>query len=164
MRGLEWTGVVWGSISEPRIVSAIMVVVYATLGMLGASVLRGPGTTPMDVVTACCCLLMGMTLGVPGACRGAWWLEAGALVFSALGLSALTVIDIARSVTVRHWPGYPELLSVAMVLMLLVRWVRIRTSPYAPGRWPDTPLRQAQRRATVAVAMASQVIDSHDGG
>ena len=157
-----WPLRLWESLHEPRAVTAVMIACYGVLVALAASILAGPGRTPLDVVLGCILLAIGGGIGVISAWRGAFWAEGPALLLAAIGLTTVTVVDALRVVATDQWPGWPSLLAVALVLMLLVRALRIWPMMWAPGREPDDELRRKQRRALVATVAMDAALSGDD--
>ncbi|MDO4243815.1 MAG: hypothetical protein Q4C85_08690 [Actinomyces sp.] len=155
---MGWPGRVWDTLHEPRVVTALMIITYLCLVVMGGTILASPRVTPPDVVLGCVVLIGGGVLGVPAAWTGAAWLEGPALGLSAVGLGTIAVVDMIRVISTDHWIGYPTLLTVAMCLMLCVRMARVWPMRWTPGHEPDTPLRRSQRRAAVEVVLTDDAI------
>ena len=149
------------TLQEPRWVTAAMVGVYGALVKMTATILSSPGGTPLDVVLGCLLLAIGGGIGILSAWRGAFWAEGPALLLCALGLSAITVVDVLRPNPVT-WAGWPTDLAVAMILFLLARAARIWPFMWAPGRQPDDELRKAERKALVATVALDAALKTDD--
>ena len=156
-----WPSRVWMTLHEPRWVTAAMVGVYGALVKMTVTILSSPGGTPLDVVLGCLLLAVGGGIGILSAWRGAFWAEGPALLLCALGLSAITVVDVLRPNPVT-WAGWPTDLAVAMILFLLVRAARIWPFMWAPGRQPDDDLRKAERKALVATVALDAALKTDD--
>lgn len=156
-----WPSRVWMTLHEPRWVTAAMVGVYGALVKMTVTILSSPGGTPLDVVLGCLLLAVGGGIGILSAWRGAFWAEGPALLLCALGLSAITVVDVLRPNPVT-WAGWPTDLAVAMILFLLVRAASIWPLMWAPGRQPDDDLRKAECKALVATVALDAALRTDD--
>ena len=149
----RWYHRVWGSLHEPRLVTAIMVTAYTLIAAQAIMILADQPAHDVAVIIAAGFMLLGGIIGAPAAWRGAWWAEgpgAGAVM---VGLIFLAGIDLATAPP-EDLPGYSVLRTVLITLFFITRTVRIWPQMYAPGRGPMTPTREAQIRAQTAVEMA----------
>ncbi|VEG28061.1 hypothetical protein [Actinomyces howellii] len=140
---------VWATIREPRTISLLMVGVYLTLLGMVWRVATAPVPMPPDVAAGLVALTLGCLAGAPSAWRGWWGVEAPAAGMVMLGLLVLAVEDIGRGVTAGHWPYYPVLLTISLVLMTAQRVLRIVGTDWEPGREPDTRARRARTALSV---------------
>jgi hypothetical protein len=159
---------IWGTLHEPRIVTALMVATYGVVAAAMALILTSPRVQPWDVTLGCAVTIIGCLLGAPAAWRGWWGVEGPAAALAALGLLAVAVEDALRALTTDRWPGWPLLIIVALLLMIAQRMARTWGRTWEPGREPDTPLRRAQIGVTVAKAReadaAARAVERGDTG
>ena len=140
----------WGTLHEPRAISAMMVATYVLIAVAVALILGAPRIQPWDVTVGCLTTISGCAIGAPAAWRGWWGVEGPSAALVALGLIAVAVEDAARALTSDHWPGWPFCIVLALLLMIGQRIARTWGRTWEPGREPDTPLRRAQIGLTVA--------------
>lgn len=143
---------IWGTLHEPRIVTALMVATYGVVAAAMALILTSPRIQPWDVTLGCVVTILGCLLGAPSAWLGWWGVEGPAAALTALGLLAVAVEDTLRALTTDRWPGWPLLIIIALLLMIAQRMARTWGRAWEPGREPDTALRRAQIGVTVAKA------------
>ena len=143
---------IWGTLHEPRIVTALMVATYGVVAAAMALILASPRFHPWDVALGCVVTIIGCLLGAPAAWRGWWGVEGPAAALTALGLLAVAVEDTLRALTSDHWPGWPLFIILSLILMIGQRMARVWGRDWEPGREPDTPLRRAEIGVTVAKA------------
>lgn len=141
---------IWGTLREPRIVTALMVMTYGVVAAAMALILTSPRIQPWDVALGCVVTILGCLLGAPSAWLGWWGVEGPAAALTALGLLAVAVEDTLRALTTDRWPGWPLLIIIALLLMIAQRMARTWGRTWEPGREPDTPFRRAQIGLTVA--------------
>ena len=131
----------WQKIREPRVISVTYFVIYAVLFGAAISALLDPprsveghiGAVAMTMLAAM--LAFGGLVGAPSALFGIWWLERTAVF--AIAVSALIYSGIVATL---HVSGTGNRLLqlgfvVAVLLMQIVRWHRIRQRPYDPDRY-----------------------------
>lgn len=143
---------IWGTLHEPRIVTALMVVTYGVVAAAMALILTSPRIQPWDVTLGCVVTIIGCLLGAPSAWLGWWGVEGPAAALTALGLLTVAVEDTLRALTTDRWPGWPLLIIIALLLMIAQRMARTWGRAWEPGREPDTQLRRAQIGVIVAKA------------
>ena len=144
---------IWGTLHEPRVVTALMVATYTVVAATMVLILADPRPQPWDVTLGCVITILGSALGAPSAWRGWWGVEGPAAALTALGLLAVAVEDVLRALTTDRWPGWPLLIVIALLLMIAQRMARTWGRTWEPGREPDTPLRRAQVGVTAAKAV-----------
>ena len=132
---------IWGSIYEPRSVTATMVVTYVVATLLGLALVVLPAGIPLGrggwiQHVAGGFFLTGL-VGAPAAWRGAWWIERapalacmGGAILSGLLLLAVhpSGDPLVRAIT---WTGI-----TFVTLFFLTRFLRVRTRAHAPGHGP----------------------------
>lgn len=150
----RWYRKVWGSLHEPRTVTATMVAVYALLTTSAVLILTDRLAHDVATIFAASFMLIGGIVGMPSAWRGAWWSEGPAAMSALSGLVMLAIIDLQAAVDHARLPGYPLTLTLLVALFFVTRAMRIWPEMWAPGRGPMTPTREAQIRADTMVAMA----------
>ena len=158
----RWYHRIWGSLHEPRLVTAIMVTSYLLIAVQAVMILGDRPPHEIAVVIAAGFMLLGGIIGAPAAWRGAWWLEgpcAGAVM---VGLIFLAGISIAPAPP-DDLPGYSVVRTLLIVLFFITRMVRIWPQMYAPGKGPMTPTREAEIRADHAVQLAERAARAQRG-
>lgn len=149
----------WNTLHEPRAVTVLMVLVYASLA--GVAVFIGfEHPLPGGAATFFSALFMGLggVFGVPSAWRGAWWLEGVAAMACMVGLFMLAGLDLLWSVEAERIPGYPLILTIILALFFLTRGLRIWPYMYAPGAGPVTSEREQAARTELAVMETREAI------
>ena len=142
----------WGTLHEPRVISAMMVATYVLLAVAVSLILAAPRIQPWDVSLGCLIALSGCAMGAPAAWRGWWSVEGPSAALVALGLLVVAIEDALRALTSDHWPGWPLFIILSLILMIGQRMARVWGRDWEPGREPDTPLRRAEIGVTVAKA------------
>lgn len=146
---------IWGTLEEPRGLTAVYVVAYlvAVAAAVGAMVTPTPHPLPytdtgLRVMVVVFLGVSGL-VGAPAAWAGAWWLERAAAM-GALGGAGVMLFEASVAWL---YPGGPVLMAPALtvpasvfsVLLFLVRLIRVTQQPYAPGKGPDLPEVAAER-------------------
>ena len=149
---------IWSTLHEPRVISAMMATTYVLIAMAVALILGAPTAQPWDVTVGCLTTLSGCAIGAPAAWRGWWGVEGPSAALVALGLLVVAAEDAARALTSDHWPGWPLFVILALLLMIGQRMVRVWGRTWQPGCEPDTPLRQAETRATAAKVIEADAV------
>ena len=165
----SWLYTLWGTLEEPRTITALMVFFYtvAVGAAVGLAIVPTPHPLPHTnavlQVLAVGLLGLGGLIGAPTAWLGKWWLErAGAT--ACLGGMLVLLFDVA----VLLYPQEPNLaapvLTLTAVLFSMGLWgtriLRINGQPYAPGRGPETPEMQADKLLAHIIAADHE----HHGG
>lgn len=152
--GARWYERMWGTLHEPRTVTALMVAIYALVTTSAVLILLDRPPHDLATVFAAALMLLGGLVGIPTAWRGAWWLEYPAALAAVSGLAMLAAIDLVEAVDHARLPAYPAILTILVGLFFITRMMRIAPAMYAPGRGPMTPTREAKIRADTMVALA----------
>ena len=131
----------WRKVREPRVISVTYFVIYGVLFAAAVSALLDPprsveghiGAVAMALLASM--LAFGGLVGAPSALFGIWWLERTAVF--AIAMSALIYGGIVAAL---HVTGTGNRLLqlgfvLAVLLMQIVRWHRIRQRPYDPDRY-----------------------------
>ena len=131
----------WRKVREPRVISVTYFVIYGVLFAAAVSALLDPprsveghiGAVAMTLLASM--LAFGGLVGAPSALVGIWWLERTAVF--AIAMSALIYGGIVAAL---HVTGTGNRLLqlgfvLAVLLMQIVRWHRIRQRPYDPDRY-----------------------------
>lgn len=123
---------VWELVAEPRSVTLITLSGYAACVIVGIYALLIPDITGVRDLVGALFLLGGLIAGL-GCPFGQWWIER-------IGLIGLGFAAVMRAVIVLEY-GRPDasfaLLTLWLVLILIItRWIRIRTLPVDPRRPP----------------------------
>lgn len=150
----RWYRRAWGSLHEPRTVTAVMVAAYALVAIQATMILADDDPHDLAVLIAAVFMMAGGLVGVPTAWRGAWWLELGAAGTVLSGFLFVALLDMADHPDTL--PGYSTLRTVLIVLFFLSRALRIAPDMYAPGKGPQTQTWEAQVRADTMVALADE--------
>ena len=151
---VPWFQRLWGTMEEPRTITALMVFFYtvAVGAAVGFAIVPTPHPLPHSnfvlQVLAVGLLGLGGLIGAPTAWLGKWWLER-ACATACLGGMFVLLFDVA----VLLHPQKPNLaapvLTLTAVLFSMGLWgtriLRINGQPYAPGRGPETPEMQADK-------------------
>ena len=140
---------VWQSLYEPRAVTALMVTAYVATILTGATVIHGGPEDGLSIM-ATVLLICGGAGGVPGAWRGAWWLEGPAAVTTSVGWVVLGVLDLLATRGIGHWPGFTAGVCVVAAIIMLARAGRVWGWSYAPGRGPRTTLEEQAARTALS--------------
>lgn len=120
------------SIYPPRVITVSVCVVYALMVAIGVESLTRP---PNPVFWfAAGLLILGGAVGACSAWVGAYWLEAPMAILVAVGVGLEVVVHIPYVLETGRW--FVVLLSVAMVVMWVVRIQRIWPKLYAGERDP----------------------------
>ena len=152
-----WPVAAWQSIVPPRVINLLQVAVYGAVLVSAALILASPGSTPGEVVLGCVAMVVGPALGIPSAWRGWWGLECSAALVSAIGLAVVAATDVVRAISTDHWVGYPLFLTVALLLAMTQRVLRVWGRTWEPGRGPMTTAREAAIRVDTIRAVEEQV-------
>lgn len=131
MKRVELALRLWGSLSEPRVITAIIVVIYALVGFFGVSVLFD--ATPLVGIGGVL-VVIGSFVALPSAWRGAWWLEGPVTVLVVLGLLWMVVSGS------NHHP----ILLVSLTLFFVTRIFRVWPNLYRPGMIPASRIEIAK--------------------
>ncbi len=129
----------WQKVREPRVISVVYFVMYASGVPAGAYATISPpssiegqiGSSAMAALTVL--LTFGCALGSVAALPGIYWLERSAVL--SIALAAFIYLAILATLQVQQ-PGNRvlQMWFVSFVLgMQLVRWVRVRERPYRPA-------------------------------
>lgn len=136
----------FNSMSEPRSVTAVMVVVYALIAVAGGTFLFNIGVLPWVVIVAGVLMLVSGILGAPSAWLGSWWLEGPAALFAVVGMLLISVDELLIPTSHVRWPLHVILLSVIIGLFFLGRALRVWPYSYRPGVLPKTELDKAKEK------------------
>ena len=124
----------WLMLHEPRIITAVTGAVWGVLIGIGLSALLAPPASiahelgPTLTVIWASCLLVGGSLGMVGCLPGWWWVERTGII-SAITGSAIYLIVVPERVE-----GVGGILLG--ILLLILRWLRIRGAQLDPARGP----------------------------
>ena len=142
---MSWLHRVWGTVHEPRAVTAIMVVSYALITGVGlATIMEKPQHQWFHLLFGVF-MVVGGCVGVPSAWIGLWWVEGPAMSLAAFGASAVSLVDIAQTHTFNEWNAFAFLTT----LFLVTRGLRIWGYPYAPWSGKTTQTQRDQAKTAV---------------
>lgn len=129
--------------TEPRSVTAVMVVIYTAISLTGLGFLTSYDSLPWVIILAALLMLVSGVLGAPSAWLGSWWLEGPAALVAVLGI--MLISSTATSAHVR-WPLHVIILSVIIGLFFFARALRVWPYSYRPGVLPKSKLEEAEER------------------
>lgn len=129
----------WELLHEPRVITALMMLLYCVVTTMGAAVYVQPPSSissELGWLTAgwAGLLVIGGTLGVVSTPRGIWWVERLAIIATATGTAVYlaTVLQLHVSGSGNR---IPQAGSIAIVLIALaIRWARIRYAALDPTK------------------------------
>lgn len=131
---------------EPRLVTAVMVVVYWLICFTGTLFLLRVGSLSWMVITAGAIMLVSGLLGAPSAWRGSWWLEGPAALLAVVGMLLIAIDELLLPTAHVRWPLHVIILSVIIGLLFLGRALRVWPYSYRPGVLPKTELEKAEEK------------------
>lgn len=134
------------TMEEPRLVTAIMVVVYWLISFTGTLFLLRVGSLSWVVITAGVIMLVSGLLGAPSAWRGSWWLEGPAALLAVVGMLLISIDELLLPTAHVRWPLHGIILSVIIGLLFLGRALRVWPYSYRPGVLPKTELEKAEEK------------------
>lgn len=122
-------------IAEPRVLRIVQFVIYGLLLAAGVSVLA---TTPWMIreilgdelaLFVGAFITLGAALGFIAVLPGVWWLERVGILSLGTGIAMYSVVVVSLGA-----PFIALLVSFALVLSLVQRWMEIRKYQLAPKR------------------------------
>ena len=137
---------VLSTMEEPRLVTAVMVVIYFLISVTGIMFLLRVASLPWTVITAGVIMLVSGILGAPSAWRGSWWLEGPAALLAVVGMLLISIDELLLPTAHVRWPLHVIILSVIIGLFFLARALRIWPYSYRPGVLPKTELEKAEEK------------------
>lgn len=137
---------VWGSLSEPRSVTLIMVAVYALVALSGVYLCSSEEHNRAIEYLAAVLMILGGGLGVPSAWRGSWWLEGPAALLTVLGVGVLSVFEAWVALAEPRWPHHTLMMTLVIGLFFITRAMRVWPEMYRPGVVPTSQLELARAR------------------
>lgn len=132
--------------SEPRSVTATMVVIYTAITITGIGFLTSVATLPWVVILAGVLMVVSGVLGAPSAWLGSWWLEGPAALTSVVGIMLISINELVLTTPHVHWPLHVIILSVIIALFFFARALRVWPYSYRPGVLPKSKLEEAEER------------------
>ena len=154
----------WESLQEPRIVTGLHVSFYAAMiAAAGAMVMLVPMRTPtLQWVGVSAILATGLsgTIGALSAWRGRWDEERAACLLGCLAAILNVALCVAVYLLTPRFPDEGVFVVVAglglygVLVMFIVRYKRVRESPWPPGREPQQARDIAAAREAIATASA----------
>lgn len=132
--------------SEPRAVTATMVVIYTAIAITGIGFLTSAAVLPWVVVLAGVLMLVSGVLGAPSAWLGSWWLEGPAALVAVVGIMLVAINELALTTPHVRWPLHVIILSVIIALFFFARALRVWPYSYRPGVLPKSKLEEAEER------------------
>ena len=134
------------TMEEPRLVTAVMVIVYCLISFTGTLFLLRVGSLSWLVIAAGAIMLVSGLLGAPSAWRGSWWLEGPAALFAVVGMLLISIDELLLPTAHVRWPLHGIILSVIIGLFFLGRALRVWPYSYRPGVLPKTELEKAEEK------------------
>ena len=134
------------TLHEPRLVTAVMVMIYCFISATGVMFLLRVGSLPVVVITAGVIMLVSGILGAPSAWRGSWWLEGPAALLAIVGMLLISIDELLLPTAHVRWPLHVIILSVIIGLFFLARALRVWPYSYRPGVLPKTELEKAEEK------------------
>ena len=134
------------TMEEPRLVTAVMVVVYWLISFTGTLFLLRVGSLSWIVIVAGAIMLVSGLLGAPSAWRGSWWLEGPAALLAVVGMLLISIDELLLPTAHVRWPLHVIILSVIIGLLFLGRALRVWPYSYRPGVLPKTELEKAEEK------------------
>lgn len=131
---------------EPRLVTAVMVVVYCLISFAGTLFLLRVVSLSWIVIVAGAIMLVSGLLGAPSAWRGSWWLEGPAALLAVVGMLLISIDELLLPTAHVRWPLHVIILSVIIGLFFLGRALRVWPYSYRPGVLPKTELEKAEEK------------------
>ena len=136
------------TMEEPRLVTAVMVVVYWLISFTGTLFLLRVASLSWIVIVAGAIMLVSGLLGAPSAWRGSWWLEGPAALLAVVGMLLISIDELLLPTAHVRWPLHVIILSVIIGLLFLGRALRVWPYSYRPGVLPKTELEKAEEKCT----------------
>lgn len=134
------------TMEEPRLVTAVMVIVYWLISFTGTLFLLRVGSLSWMVIVAGAIMLVAGLLGAPSAWRGSWWLEGPAALLAVVGMLLISIDELLLPTAHVRWPLHVIILSVIIGLFFLARALRVWPYSYRPGVLPKTELEKAEEK------------------
>lgn len=150
----------WATIHEPRVITALHVSFYCA--MCAAAVMMAivvPLTTPTLVwvgASAIAATFLSGTVGALAAWRGRWDEERAACLLGCLSAFLNVALCVALYLLSPPFPHEQTFIVVAalglygVLVMFIVRYLRVRESPWPPGREPQRARAVAAGRDAVS--------------
>lgn len=136
----------FGTMQEPRSVTAVMVAVYWLISFTGTLFLLRVGSLSWLVITAGAIMLVSGLLGAPSAWRGSWWLEGPAALLAVVGMLLISIDELLLPTAHVRWPLHVIILTVIIGLLFLGRALLVWPYSYRPGVLPKTELEKAEEK------------------
>lgn len=146
----------WGTLHEPRPVTAATMAAYLMSFAVGVRILMYPANSPTEYdwavrLFAGVFLVFGGGVGAPAAHMGARWLERSAALSVAAGYVVIAIYAVAiEARTDLVMPVVTVMAALTTALLALSRFFYVRTTPYAPGKGPLTADVKQQIQAIAA--------------
>jgi len=157
----RWYSRLWGTLYEPRTITALMVSVYTLLVLNGVAVIFDRPPHEWYYLVSALFMVIGGSTGAPAAWRGARWLEAPMAALACAGLVGAAIMDIARQLYNDTMAIKPPILVVMLALFFAMRALRIWPDIYAPDKSPITSERVAQAKAALAIKAEQEATEGH---
>ena len=152
----RWLSRTWGSLHEPKRVTALVVIVYAVTLILGVSIFQNITVQGVSIftavkVTAGVAMVTGGATGVPAAWVGAYWLERLSAIALAGGYTLwgifIAYLHFSHPSFGLEAPWTTLTATAVVALFALIRFERVKQAPYAAGKGPLLPEVQARQEA-----------------
>jgi len=132
--------------SEPRSVTAVMVIIYTAIAITGFGFITSYEALPWVITLAGVLMVASGIMGAPSAWLGSWWLEGPAALVAVFGIMLVSINEFVLTTAHVRWPFHVIILSVIIGLFFLGRALRVWPYSYRPGVLPKSKLEEAQER------------------
>ena len=141
---------VWGTLREPRAVTACTIAAYTALLVLAVRVVQTDSDRDLPTILISVALIVSTMVGGVSAWRGFWAVEGPAAVVTGGSLITLGVMSVYDPALSEDWPGTMGILATAAALIFWARAARVWPYAWAPGREPPGTVSRAVREAEEA--------------
>ena len=132
--------------SEPRSVTAVMVVIYTAISVTGFGFITSYSSLPWVITLAGVLMVASGIMGAPSAWLGSWWLEGPAALVAVVGIMLVSINEFVLATAHVRWPFHVIILSVIIALFFFARALRVWPYSYRPGVMPKSKLEEAEER------------------
>lgn len=134
------------TMTEPRSVTALMVIIYTTISITGLGFITSYDSLPYAIIFAGVLMVVSGIMGAPSAWLGSWWLEGPAALIAVVGIMLVSINEFVLTTAHVRWPLHVIILSVIIALFFLGRALRVWPYSYRPGVLPKSKLEKAEER------------------
>ena len=141
---------VWGTLREPRAVTALTVGAYILTLVLALRVLQTDSDRDLPTLITCAALVVASSVGGASAWRGFWAVEGPAAVIVGGAVTTLGIISWTDPLLREDWTGVMALACLTVAVTMWARAARVWPYAWAPGREPPGTVSRAVREAEEA--------------